>query len=355
MQLLSIENKDREKFNNYVESVDKSHVFQLFEWGELKSTTGWIPLRYMIYDDEKPVGALSILKRKIPGTNRYIFYCPRGPVCDFDNKKVLDFIWKNVKKIAKKHKAVFFKIDPDISIEDKDFRNYLTNSGFKRIKTGKDFDGIQPRFVFRLSLEKSPEELLADMASKTRYNIRYAKRKGVKIHKDCDLADLEEFYNILEVTADRDDFGIRDYEYFKNMWRHLIENGYGKLFMAEYEGRYIAGTIALICGNKVWYSYGASDNVYRNKQPNYLLQWSMINWAIENECEIYDFRGVSGDLDEDNPLYGLYRFKKGFNGDFTEFIGEYDLVIDKFYYSLWQNIMPIAKKVRSAILKIVRR
>ena len=60
--------------------------------------------------------------------------------------------------------------------------------------------------------------------------------------------------------------------------------------------------------------------------PNYLLQWEMIKWALESNCNVYDFRGVSGDLDENSPLYGLYRFKKGFNGDFTEFVGEMDLV-----------------------------
>ena len=58
--------------------------------------------------------------------------------------------------------------------------------------------------------------------------------------------------------------------------------------------------------------------------PNYLLQWSMIQWAVETGCSVYDFRGVSGDISEDNPLYGLYKFKKGFGGDFTEFVGEYD-------------------------------
>lgn len=60
--------------------------------------------------------------------------------------------------------------------------------------------------------------------------------------------------------------------------------------------------------------------------PNYLLQWNMIQWALEKKCRIYDFRGVSGDLSEDNPLYGLYKFKKGFNGEFTEFVGEMDLI-----------------------------
>ncbi len=63
--------------------------------------------------------------------------------------------------------------------------------------------------------------------------------------------------------------------------------------------------------------------------PNYLLQWNMIQWAIETGCRIYDFRGVSGDLTPDNPLYGLYRFKKDFNGDLVQFVGEYDLVFNK--------------------------
>ena len=67
--------------------------------------------------------------------------------------------------------------------------------------------------------------------------------------------------------------------------------------------------------------------------PNYLLQWEMIRWAIEKKCRIYDFRGVSGDLNEENPLYGLYKFKKGFNSELVEFIGEFDMVISPFWNS----------------------
>ena len=65
--------------------------------------------------------------------------------------------------------------------------------------------------------------------------------------------------------------------------------------------------------------------------PNYLLQWEMIKWAIENKCKIYDFRGVSGDIDENNPLYGLYRFKKGYGGKLTEFVGEFEMVLPSVY------------------------
>jgi len=74
-------------------------------------------------------------------------------------------------------------------------------------------------------------------------------------------------------------------------------------------------------GGKSWYLYGASGNVHRNAMPNYLLQWAMIRWALKENCRFYDFRGVPGDLAEDNPLYGLYRFKKGFGGVYTRFTG----------------------------------
>ena len=61
--------------------------------------------------------------------------------------------------------------------------------------------------------------------------------------------------------------------------------------------------------------------------PNYLMQWEMIRWALETGCSVYDFQGVSGNLNpENNPMYGLYRFKKGFNGQLDELAGEFDCV-----------------------------
>ena len=135
-----------------------------------------------------------------------------------------------------------------------------------------------------------------DFHSKTRYNIRLADRKGVKIKEDCTKKDLEDFYQILLVTSERDEFLVRNYSYYEQLWDKLVERGLAKLFMAEYNGMPIAGTIAFIFGSKAWYIYGASSNEYRNVMPNYALQWRMIEWAKQNGCTMYDFRGVSGDL-----------------------------------------------------------
>ena len=106
-----------------------------------------------------------------------------------------------------------------------------------------------------------------------------------------------------------------------------------KLLIAYYEDKPISGVIPIIYGNKTWYLYGASSNEYRNLMPNYLLQWEMIKMAINNKSDIYDFRGVPGNVDEKN---GLYRFKKGFGGEFTEFIGEIYIPFKPIMYALYK-------------------
>lgn len=112
------------------------------------------------------------------------------------------------------------------------------------------------------------------------------------------------------------------------------------------------GVIPIIYGNKVWYLYGASSNTYRNVMPNYLLQWEMIKIALEKKCDIYDFRGVEGILKEDHPGYGVYKFKKGFKGEFIEFIGEINMVFKPFINNLFNLELKIARNIRTIKRKI---
>ena len=93
--------------------------------------------------------------------------------------------------------------------------------------------------------------------------------------------------------------------------------------------------------------YGASSNSYRNLMPNYLLQWTMIKQAIDLKADMYDFRGVSGVVDESHPQYGLYRFKKGFNATFTEFIGEVYIPFKPVSYTLYRFSEKFYRTLRS--------
>ena len=130
-----------------------------------------------------------------------------------------------------------------------------------------------------------------------------------------------------------------------------LENKLNTISVYKNKEIYLSGAIYLTWGNKAWYLYGASHNILRDTMPNFLMQYEMIKDSIDNNCYIYDFRGVSGDLNEDNPLYGLYRFKKMFNGDFVEFIGEYTLISNKNIYLLFKKIFPKFKDIRNSIFQ----
>lgn len=341
-QVHLIGEKEKDLFNRFISTAPKPHFLQTYEWGELKRGTGWVPLRFLVTRQGTPIAAISLLKRTIPYFKKSILYAPRGPVlgreCDEEGEA---FFWQELRRLGRSHGAIFIKVDPDIPVEDREAGERLKKHGLRPVEEKAGFGGVQPRYVFRLDLTPSEDELLAGMAGKTRYNLRLAVRKGVVVRTAEKKEDLAVFYEILQETAERDGFLIRNFGYFERMWDLFVEQGMARLFLAEYRGEVIAGTIAFHCGDKVWYLYGASSNRHRNVMPNNLLQWTMIRWAKSLGCRIYDFRGVPPTDDPGNPLSGLYRFKKGFGGRFTEFIGEYDLVLSPFWYFLWRRVLPL--------------
>ncbi|MGC7871726.1 lipid II:glycine glycyltransferase FemX [Desulfosporosinus sp. SYSU MS00001] len=349
-----LDHSEKSRFNMFLAKHQKGHVLQSWEWGEIKSHTGWLPWRLVVEEDGELVAAVSILERKIPVLGIPIFYASRGPVLDWKNTALFDVVLAEIRKLAKKRGAVFLKVDPDIPSSEKELEQFLVARGFRSAETGKGFEGVQPKYVFRLDISPDEEALLSNMHQKTRYNIRLAQKKGVQIRRGT-REDLPEFYRVLKETTERDQFLVRAYSYFKDLYDSLVPAGLGELFIGEFEGKVIAGTLAFVIGDKAWYIYGASSNSYRNVMPNYLIQWEMIRWAKSLGCALYDFRGVPGHLTEDNPLYGLYRFKKGFNGEYTEFIGEWDLVYRPFVYFLWNHLEPIYSDVVKEIIGKLRR
>jgi len=325
------------EYEAFVQSCPKCNFSQSTMWAKVK--TDWNFEAVIVRDENGKIeGTIAVLVRQVPVFKAKMLYSPRGPVCDVHNEDVIRRLMDGVNALAKKHKAYIFKIDPDVKSDDTVFADICKKLGLTMPVDSKNFEGIQPRYVFRLYLDgRNEEELLASFHQKTRYNIRVAIKKGVEV-KIEDTSKVEDFYNIMLETGIRDNFVIRNAAYFKRLLESLGEHA--RLYMAYLDGKAIAGTIAIHYGDKVWYLYGASSDSYRNVMPNYLLQYEMIKWAVEKNCAVYDFRGVSGDISEDNPLYGLYRFKKGFNGEFTEFIGEMSII----YRPMLNTFLKVAEK-----------
>lgn len=324
-----VTNENLAEYEAFVQSHPKGHFAQSSLWAKQKPAWTWRAILCRS-EDGRIKGSIAFLIRKMPVVRKKMMYACRGPVCDLTDRATFEELMEAAKRLAKTEKVYVIKIDPDVPSSNSDFVKLLTDCGFQTKDMGKNFEAIQPKYVFRLYLNgRTEEELLASFHQKWRYNIRLAVKKGVEV-RICGKEMVPEFARIMVETGVRDNFATRPPEYFSAMLDNLGDKC--RLYMAFHEGKPIAGTLAILYGDKVWYLYGASSNEHRNLMPNYLLQWNMIQWAVENHCRVYDFRGVSGDISEDNPHYGLYRFKKGFGGEFTEFIGEYDYVLKKLSY-----------------------
>lgn len=333
---------NHEEFETFVRQHPKGHLQQSWEWSRQKSY--WLFQGIVVRDESKAIrGAMSVLIRRIPMTPWTLMYAARGPVCDIHDKDMLACLLEGAKVLAKQHRSYVLKLDPDITFDETEFMKHMEDLGFVLAPKALNFENIQPQYVMRLDIEgKTEDEVMAMFKPKTRYNIRVAIKKNVEV-KICGKEAVDDFYRIMIETGARDQFMIRPAQYFTNMLDNLGEDV--RLYMAYHEGEAIAGTICAKFGDKVWYLYGASSNAHRNLMPNYLLQWQMIRWAIENHCRIYDFKGISGDLSEDNHLYGLYRFKSGFNATFTEFVGEYRYIFHPLAFRFVETALPMAKKI----------
>lgn len=84
-------------------------------------------------------------------------------------------------------------------------------------------------------------------------------------------------------------------------------------------------------------------------QSAYTLHYAGIKYAIDNGYKKYNFYGITGDFNENNPLYGLYLFKKSFGGHVVELLGEFDLVISPFWYHTYNIAFAFYHKAKNLI------
>lgn len=305
----------------FIKHHEKSHFLQTPAWADVKEAWDWRGI--LAYEESQIVGAMSVLIRPLP-MGFSLLYAPRGPVCDRSDPCVMACLLGAADDLAAQTNALELLTDPDEACANQRFRELMQAWDFRE-QEDEGFDNVQAQYVFRLHLTgKTEESVFADFCQKTRYNIRVALRKGVKIRiysGDGQIPEevLDVFHEIMRETACRDHFIPREKNYYRRVFEALGREAV--LFMAYLENIPIAGTIGVFSGGKGWYLYGASSNDHRNVMPNYLLQWEMVRIAMERHCVFYDFRGVPGELKEENPLYGLYRFKKGFGGTYTKFTG----------------------------------
>ena len=329
-------------------SLPNAHPLQSWTWGEFKSRWGWdtVPCLLTIAESSwNPLAAAMILKRKVPRSPYSILYVPKGPILNYNDGPLRRVVLAELENIARQEKAIFIKIDPDVvkswGVEEErpspigsKFSKELAQRGWR-----SSAEQIQFRNTVEIDLKQSEDKIMAAMKQKTRYNIRLAGRKGIDI-KHGSPADFPAIIQMYQETAERDGFTIRPAAYYLDIWQSFYDANMAHPIIAEYEGEPIAAVVLIKFDQTVIYMYGASTHKERNRMPTYLLQWEAIRWAKEQGADIYDMWGAPSEFEETDQLWGVWRFKKGFNGQVVRHIGAWDYVNKPLWYWLYTNALP---------------
>jgi len=330
LQIITI--TDAHQWTHALASIPYAHVLQSWAWGEIKARHGWTPTRVLFLENGVTVAAAQILRRPLPRTPFGVLYVPKGPALNFDDAELFGRVLGELEDIARRQRAIFIKIDPDIRI-----RQPAAQILPQRAWRVSD-EQIQFHNTVTLGL-RSEAEILAAMKPKWRYNIRLAEKKGVRV-ESLETGDWRLFYALYAETGARDGFLIRSFEYYRDVWTSMGAAEQAKLFLARVGAETIAGIILFRFGARAWYFYGASRNTHREWMPNHLLQWEAMRWAKAQGCAEYDFWGAPAVLEDSAPMYGVYKFKMGFGGEFVERIPAHDFVVNRALYWLYAVARP---------------
>jgi len=268
--------------------------------------------------------------------NYKIGYLPRSKM---PPKKTLDKLYD----YGKKNNLIFIKIEPYVE------NIKLTQTPSLQTSPHPLF----PAWTQILDLNKTEDELLKSFYPKTRYNIRLATKKGVVVKEEFDDNGFDKFIKLYFETTKRQKYFGHDYNYHRTVWNnlkdktaHILIAYFNNIPLAAYELWYQDGII--------YYVYGGTSDKHRNLMASNLLMWEAIKLGKKLGAKKFDMWGsLSPNYDLTDPWSGFTRFKEGYSTKFTEFIGSYDLIINKELYHLYNLIHTMREqylKLRSLFL-----
>jgi len=306
------------------------HPLQTWEWGEFRRKTGNEVL-------ETKYGIITI--HKLPFTNYKLGMFLKGP-------EPTSEMLHDLKEIGKKNNLIFIKLEPavgfhsDVPLEHKHSQEHLI-SILKEAGAlpGKTF--FTPT-TFWIDLTKSEEDLLKGFNSKTRYNIRLAQRKGVKISEDNSDKTFEEFIKLMRETVERQRFYAHSEKYHRLLWKILHKAKIARLLKATYENGTLAVWEVFVWKDFLYYPYGGSTEKYKNLMATNLMLWEAIKYGKKNKLNTFDLWGRE-------PGKGFTRFKEGYNPEVVEFLGSWDLITSSLPI---YNIYRLAEAARWRMLRL---
>lgn len=326
--------------------ANKGHILQSIRWGTLRELEGHKVTRVGMFDKESNIIAYAqIVFHKLPkfypSKNKFIGEVWRGPVfsetiTDQEFKEFIEFI----KNLGQENNCVFIKFEPKIlkSTKFEEWFRHYTKSG----------EGTFIPCTSVLDLQKNEDELLDSFDRYTRKNINKAIRKGVEIkiitEPQAQKEAVKKVYELLKTTSARAGFRIRSSKFYENLIDIQDENIKVIIFEAKAGNGIAASYLAMTMDDVIYTPYSGSSREFSEFKANDLINWELIKYAKSIGLKKYDQWGVlPEDAPGDDPMWGVTKFKLGFNGKRENYIGAFDLVVAPNDYKLFNFAWSIRK------------
>jgi lipid II:glycine glycyltransferase (peptidoglycan interpeptide bridge formation enzyme) len=322
-------------------NLDKiaTHPLQTSAWAEFRRKWGNEVL-------ETKYGILTL--HKLPFINKKIGMSIKGPA---PNQEMLT----DLKKLGLEHNLIFIKLEPNVGWE-LPITNFQLPIKSKLIKLLKQNGATKGKTLFtpttfQIDLTPSEENLMKSFSSKTRYNIRLAEKRGVKVKEDNSEKAFKRYLDLTRKTVSRQGFYAHTEKYHRLMWKCLHSSPLtvhsspiAHLLTATYKGEIITTWILFGWRDFLYYPYGASTEEHKNVMANNLIMWEAIKFGKRLGLKTFDLWGR-----EEGK--GFTKFKEGYNPKVIEFLGTWDLVINKPFYCIYR----IVEQIRWVLLKFAAK
>jgi len=347
MIIRKLDEKDEKSYSALVD-----HPLQSWAWGEFREKLGRKVERIGMFEAGRLKTGWQVFFHTIPKTSYSVGYLPKGPV---PTKEMVD----SLADLARENNAIFIKLEPN-QIKYR-WPNKNGNVGERTEVNKVDYQklGLVPaqkqlfdQYTFHLDLTQTEEALLANMHPKTRYNIRLAAKKGVKVEVNNSKQSLAMFLSLLfSETVKRQGFYMHNEDYFQKMWS-ILEPEIGHLLLAKLKDEVLSAWMLFTFKDWLYYPYGASSSKMRNVMASNLICWQAIKFGKEKGLKTFDmWGGLAPDADPTHPWYGFHKFKLGYGGDLVEYAGSWDLVVNEPLYKLYN----LADKARWSLLRVRKK
>lgn len=316
-----------------------THVIQSWQWGEFRKSLGIPLVRYGLFEDNKLITAFQISFHKIPLINRFVGYLPKGP---FPGTKLA----QTLKQISKQQNCVFIKTEPNIEIGAAEKIDRHFKKALKPLFT---------KYNFVLDLSPSEEELLKNMHQKTRYNIRVAEKKGVKVQILDDAEALQTYLKLYFQTTQRQGYFGHNEIYHTKVWETFSKTNQVKFVIASLNNIPLVAWMVLVFKDTLYYPYGGSSHLRRDAMASNLVAWETIKLGKKLGLKKFDMWGALGpEADPKDSWYGFHKFKQGYGGKLIEYLGSFDLVENPLIYYAFNSVDKFTK-LKVLLLKALGR